>query len=149
MLLTQALAPISLLLAQPDKPISKALVVVEMTSLYESLAKVVQGSRKESEMDHWQQLADVVNFLEIIESEQQLDFPRTFIPGAYAALQEAWSRPPMDLHQKKVMGETLDVYASCLKTLSQRAITRAFLTLQKKKNAIYKSGGGSKDDTII
>ena len=88
-------------------------------------------------MDDWQQLADVVNFLEVIESEQQLDFPK------------AWSRPPMDLHQKQVMGEILDVYDSCLKTLSQRAITRAILALQKKKDAIHKSGGGSKDDTII
>ena len=149
MLLTQALAPISLLLAQPDKPISKGLVVVEMTSLYESLDKVVQGSRKESEMDDWQQLADVVNFLEVIESEQQLDFPKPFIPSAYAALQKAWSRPPMDLHQKQVMGEILDVYDSCLKTLSQRAITRAILALQKKKDAVHKSGGGSKEDTII
>lgn len=139
------MSKLSLLMANPDKPLKKKLRTAKLNSLYEALRSIEQDA--DPEISAWNELSTAVKLTDTLincgpwqlgDLEVRVEDSQGLLKDAMQALSIAGLRrlegKPLRLDGAGIQAvrATLADYATCLENLSERSLLRAIIVKRKR-----------------
>jgi hypothetical protein len=139
------MSKLSLLMANPDKPLKKKLRTAKLNSLYEALRSIEQDA--DPEISAWNELSTAVKLTDTLincgpwqlgDLEVRVEDSQGLLKDAMQALSIAGLRrlegKPLRLDGAGIQAvrATLADYATCLENLSERSLLRAIIVTRKR-----------------
>ena len=139
------MSKLSLLMANPDKPLKKKLRTAKLNSLYEALRSIEQDA--DPEISAWNELSTAVKLTDTLincgpwqlgDLEVRVEDSQGLLKDAMQALSIAGLRrlegKPLRLDGAGIQAvrATLADYATCLENLSERSLLRAIIVMRKR-----------------
>lgn len=139
------MSKLSLLMANPDKPLKKKLRTAKLNSLYEALRSIEQDA--DPEISAWNELSTAVKLIDTLincgpwqlgDLEVRVEDSQGLLKDAMQALSIAGLRrlegKPLRLDGAGIQAvrATLADYATCLENLSERSLLRAIIVTRKR-----------------
>ena len=139
------MSKLSLLMANPDKPLKKKLRTAKLNCLYEALRSIEQDA--DPEISAWNELSTAVKLTDTLincgpwqlgDLEVRVEDSQGLLKDAMQALSIAGLRrlegKPLRLDGAGIQAvrATLADYATCLENLSERSILRAIIVTRKR-----------------